>query len=204
MEDGSPQDDVKARRREQHRRWREQKLRDDPDYFRRAGRKHWAAHKDEINAKRKGRRATRVLTPEQRERRLVRAREKYAQEAEARRAYYREWAAANPERVREYGRKTYAKHREATAASARQRYKRDPTKKREYQRAQWHSLKFLSRRFLSDALRYGHLTKPDACSTCGVVLPSPFIHGHHTDYTKPLDVVWVCTACHGKLHRKSA
>jgi len=42
--------------------------------------------------------------------------------------------------------------------------------------------------------------KPDSCESCGV---KSSLHGHHDDYSKPLQVKWLCTRCHGKVHRLS-
>ena len=52
---------------------------------------------------------------------------------------------------------------------------------------------------VNDAVRYGKLIKPDACSKCGRVSR---IHGHHPDYSKPLDVVWLCRSCHIAEHKE--
>jgi hypothetical protein len=49
------------------------------------------------------------------------------------------------------------------------------------------------------ATKTGVLTRPDTCSSCGV--PQTIIHGHHVDYSKPLDVVWLCTLCHGETRQ---
>lgn len=54
------------------------------------------------------------------------------------------------------------------------------------------------------AIKTGVLVKPDACGDCGKVLPSKKIQGHHADYTKPLQVEWVCAKCHGLRHRTAA
>jgi hypothetical protein len=47
------------------------------------------------------------------------------------------------------------------------------------------------------ALKKGILKKPDLCSKCGL---KKTIHAHHKDYSKPLDVVWLCNSCHAKIH----
>lgn len=48
------------------------------------------------------------------------------------------------------------------------------------------------------ALTVGKLQKPDSCVRCGI---SGRIQGHHTDYTKALEVVWLCISCHANQHR---
>jgi len=50
------------------------------------------------------------------------------------------------------------------------------------------------------AKRNGIITKPDKCSNCG---ESGMIHAHHWDYSKPLDVIWLCSACHANIHHLS-
>lgn len=48
------------------------------------------------------------------------------------------------------------------------------------------------------AVRNGVLIKPDHCEVCGK--KSVKIDMHHKDYTKPLDIVWVCKQCHHEIH----
>ena len=52
---------------------------------------------------------------------------------------------------------------------------------------------------INDALRTGKLTRPTECSVCHKKCTP---HGHHFDYTKPLEVIWVCPACHSKIHKQ--
>jgi hypothetical protein len=51
---------------------------------------------------------------------------------------------------------------------------------------------------LGNAVRDRRVMKPMCCERCGA---TGRIHGHHDDYTRPLDVVWVCPACHAAIHR---
>jgi hypothetical protein len=50
---------------------------------------------------------------------------------------------------------------------------------------------------LSNALRDGKLTRPDYCQLCG---ERGRVHGHHSDYDRPLEVKWVCPRCHHRMH----
>ena len=50
---------------------------------------------------------------------------------------------------------------------------------------------------LTNALRSGKLVKADACSKCG---KDGLIDGHHPDYSKPLEVLWLCRRCHTDEH----
>lgn len=52
----------------------------------------------------------------------------------------------------------------------------------------------------NSALRSGSIQKPDCCSICCVKTPT--LEMHHNDYSKPLDVQWLCLACHGLTRRK--
>lgn len=51
----------------------------------------------------------------------------------------------------------------------------------------------------SDALRCGKVTRARECEKCGA---KDDLHGHHEDYTKPLDVITLCRTCHGLRHRE--
>ena len=54
------------------------------------------------------------------------------------------------------------------------------------------------------AVRAGVIEKPDRCERCGTKPPPRRLHAHHPDYSKALDVVWLCSRCHGLEHRRDA
>lgn len=58
---------------------------------------------------------------------------------------------------------------------------------------QRHPEKYRAQYQLDRAIRAGRLARPDACSKCGAPCKP---HGHHDDYAKPLQVRWLCRACH--------
>ena len=47
------------------------------------------------------------------------------------------------------------------------------------------------------AYKRGEIKIPSRCSSCGVECRP---EGHHPDYNKPLDVIWLCRDCHLKDH----
>ena len=53
-------------------------------------------------------------------------------------------------------------------------------------------------KLVSVALKKGELIKPDFCSVCA---NSERIEGHHDDYSKPLEVRWLCHICHRQYHK---
>ena len=63
-------------------------------------------------------------------------------------------------------------------------------------------IKLSARRKVKDAVRRGKIIKPSVCADCNEA--SDLIHGHHEDYSKPLDVVWLCAPCHVKRHNTPA
>lgn len=54
-----------------------------------------------------------------------------------------------------------------------------------------------ARGFVNYRIGRGELFKPGACSACG---NNSRVEGHHMDYTKPLEVVWLCNGCHRNYH----
>lgn len=51
---------------------------------------------------------------------------------------------------------------------------------------------------LYKAVRRGDVTRLP-CQICG---SSEVVHAHHDDYSKPLEVTWLCPKHHGEVHRR--
>jgi hypothetical protein len=49
------------------------------------------------------------------------------------------------------------------------------------------------------ALANGRIEKKTACERCGT--RESRLVGHHMDYNKPLELVWLCDGCHHHWHR---
>jgi len=73
----------------------------------------------------------------------------------------------------------------------------DPNKFRIRRRLQGNPLsnKTTARQILDNAVRAGKVIRPTNCSKCGKIQK---ITAHHDDYSKPLQVRWLCLECHGK------
>ncbi len=116
------------------------------------------------------------------------------------------WRESHPERSKEINRKSRNKRvaRDPTAETARIReWKRaNPANVRKHvaRHRAAHPEKRRARELVQTAVRSGFLVKPDKCEECGKETPSRGLHGHHEDYTKPLEVHWLCRKCHHTTH----
>lgn len=103
-------------------------------------------------------------------------------------AYSRRYRRRNLDRVRARDRRYYRKHKAAQAA--RQKRPDVRAKRAVRQAVYW-------------AVRTGILHRPDRCEHCGRRPPPHRLHAHHADYSRPLDVTWLCSLCHGQVHTQS-
>lgn len=98
------------------------------------------------------------------------------------RAYHRSTPA-----VQEYDRKrAKLPHRKAHIAKNTLRWRRENPEKSRAEAS------------VSYALKKGTLVRKAACENCGD--DSSRLHAHHADYSKRLDVKWLCAKCHHRMH----
>ena len=95
--------------------------------------------------------------------------------------HVKEYRLKNIDRIREYDRKRGARQTQEYHQNHRAKFPG----------------KYKAKNMLNNALRDGKLTKPVLCQYCGTYST---LHGHHCDYSKPLDVQWLCVPCHKQWH----
>lgn len=112
----------------------------------------------------------------------------------------RAWVEArDPERVRAADRARYYRdHEKRRAASdAYQEANPDVVRKAKERWRKANPEKIRAQRQTRRAILRGEIVK-QPCEGCG----DEKVHAHHDDYGKPLDVRWLCPACHGIEHRR--
>lgn len=63
-----------------------------------------------------------------------------------------------------------------------------------------HPIRDRARYLVSYEIQCGRLIRPNVCSCCNAECKP---HGHHDNYTKPLEVEWLCEPCHKLWHRQN-
>jgi hypothetical protein len=66
-----------------------------------------------------------------------------------------------------------------------------------YRQSPQYSLKQNARKKVLRAVKSGKIVKPTECEECKQEL---FLEAHHEDYSKPLEVKWLCKTCHENTH----
>lgn len=69
---------------------------------------------------------------------------------------------------------------------------------RNFSRVKNKSIEAKARNLANRAVDLGFLIRPEVCPSCGNIGK---VHAHHSDYSQPLAVEWLCSDCHGVRHR---
>lgn len=107
--------------------------------------------------------------------------------------YYREydaWRLKNQPQVKE----RHKAYRKTDSGNEAMRESRDRWSLRNPEKRAAHVI-------LGNAIKSGKVKKPTSCSKCMKFMRSRILHGHHFDYTKPLEVEWLCVYCHIDEHK---
>lgn len=102
--------------------------------------------------------------------------------------HQRAYRERHPDRVSESCRK----YRDSNREKVRDSHRKSKVKWKAANRE-----KHLAQMALYRAVRAGRLIRPDRCEFCGSECKP---HGHHRDYSRRLDVIWLCEPCHKTEH----
>lgn len=123
-----------------------------------------------------------------------------------RKEYYKKWREKNKNHILEYQReyykiywnKYYEKNKDKILFRIRKWRKTVNGKKYIKNREILNKIntpeKIIARKICRNAVSSGVLIKKPC--TCGELK----VQGHHEDYSKPLEVVWLCRKCHNNYH----
>jgi hypothetical protein len=126
----------------------------------------------------------------------------------------RKWREKNPEKSKEYSKKDREINKEKIIArrsrpEAREKInvlikkwqEANPERVRENNRRWKRANRDTenARSLVAKAIRRGKIMRPNRCEKCKKECTPD---GHHLDYSKPLEVQWLCKICHMKGHGK--
>ena len=110
----------------------------------------------------------------------------YQLNREKKKEYQKQYVQMNKETIKEYQKQYVQLNKEKMRDYRNQYYRRNPEKDK-------------ARVKLNDAVQSGKIHKPLYCSSCD---SDRHLEAHHTDYSKPLEVTWLCKSCHVDLHNR--
>ena len=117
------------------------------------------------------------------------------------RAASRQWMKEHPEQaaaIREHNRARTAAYRAADPERAKRQGRENMARYRAKTGNTVHS-EARAHRILNGALKRGYMTR-QPCERCGAEKTD----AHHDDYSRPLDVRWLCRRCHMAVHKEQS
>jgi len=117
--------------------------------------------------------------------------------------YHRQYREDNKDAINE-GRKKYCADNADKVSERGRRYRKNNKEKvhakvTNYAKKNRHKLRAKGK--LNYHLSVGNVKRPIACQKCG---EEKKLDAHHSDYDKPLDVIWLCRRCHMERHVEEA
>lgn len=114
--------------------------------------------------------------------------------------YNDKWRLENPDKAKAIDKRKWLNRRDKMLARYRATPRRSNARdckevNREYRRN--HRIEWNAKARVRYAVLTGKLIRPNECSECGYICTP---QAHHEDYSKPLDVIWLCASCHKRLH----
>ena len=117
--------------------------------------------------------------------------------------YSRSYRKNNRTKVKVYAKVYMENNREAKAASDKKHGKTEKGKASRSKAIQVYDKKnpdkLRARRSVGNAVRRGKIKAPSLCEECK---QHKKLDAHHDDYSKPLEVRWLCRRCHTDHHIK--
>lgn len=99
----------------------------------------------------------------------------------------KKWALENKDRIKEYNKKSTRKRVDSGKINNHR------TKLKEN-----NPEKLIAKDAANNAVKRGSLKRKLNCEICN---KDGLIHKHHDDYSKPLEVRWLCPQCHKDVHK---
>lgn len=127
---------------------------------------------------------------------LLKCKQRYQAKKASILKYIKAYRLRNLEKLRAYGRE---KSREDKSLKRVRKWHKNNRDRIKPHAAKWRANnkpKRVAHRQVATAIEKGMLTKKP-CEVCG----SLKVHAHHEDYSKPLEIIWLCQKHHAKAHR---
>lgn len=109
-------------------------------------------------------------------------------------SYMRQWRKNNPGYFAKKSQEYKLRQLEINPAEYRNRNR---LKRKKYVDNLDNRKKLNARRAVKYAIEIGKLVKPTKCEEC---MSASKLSAHHNDYNRKLEVLWVCSKCHGLIH----